>query len=213
MEEWRDIPGYEGIYQVSNLGRVRSLDRKVHHWKGGFSLIKGRILTPNKQNTKGYYRVKLDNKYRAVHRLVAMAFIPNPDNLPQVNHKDENKLNNNVNNLEWCDNKYNTNYGTSIQRQIDTKLVKGIVKYPELSGLPHKEYCKKWKEITGYNHPHTNLKVIGTKDGIDYEFKDTYIAAQIVHPENTKAAAKSINAAIQKRRSKTAYGFIWRYAK
>ena len=112
MEEWRDIKGYEGLYKVSNLGRIKSLNY------GG---CKGRegILKPIIDNG-GYCRIFLykNNKKRKfiVHRLVAQAFIPNPNNLPQVNHKDENKANNCVNNLEWCDCKYNQNYGTRNKR-------------------------------------------------------------------------------------------------
>ena len=115
-EEWRDIEGYEGLYQVSNLGRVRSLNCRGH--KGCIG-----ILTP-RLDGKGYEMVALYKEGKArntkVHRLVAQAFIPNPNNLPQVNHKDENKTNNNVKNLEWCTNKYNLNYGTRNKRAAKT---------------------------------------------------------------------------------------------
>lgn len=101
MEIWKDIKGYEGLYQVSNQGRVRSLYKGV------------RILKT--RNNKGYLRVALykENKYKhiSIHRLVAEAFLPNPKNLPQVNHKSEIKTDNRVENLEWCDSKYNDNYG------------------------------------------------------------------------------------------------------
>lgn len=103
-EIWKDIKGYEGLYQVSNLGRVKSFPRKGTHTKREHILIVGK-------NHKGYFQVKLTKKCKAktisVHRLVAEAFIPNPDNLPQINHKDGNKDNNCVNNLEWCTNEYN----------------------------------------------------------------------------------------------------------
>lgn len=115
MEQWRDIIGYEGLYQVSDLGRVKSL-------KFG----KERVLVGRK-NRGGYICVDLykDRKGKTctVHRLVAEAFIPNPDNLPEVNHRDEDKTNNttfddgNGGNLEWCDNRYNINYGTGIERR------------------------------------------------------------------------------------------------
>lgn len=114
MEEiWKDIEGYEGLYQVSNFGRVKSLGRFKKN-----NQIKEKILKP-RINSSGYKQVSLYNKFQktySVHRLVAKAFIPNPDNLPQVNHKDENKLNNHVNNLEWCNSKYNNNYGTHNKR-------------------------------------------------------------------------------------------------
>ena len=99
-EKWKDIKSYEGIYQVSNLGRVRSFAKSYDP----------HIMTPM-PNQKGYMRIFLINgtkhKWLRVHRLVAMAFIPNPNNLPQVNHKDGNKLNNCVDNLEWVTNQEN----------------------------------------------------------------------------------------------------------
>ena len=106
MEEiWKDIEGYEGLYQISTLGRVRSL-RKFDELNNIF------VMKPNASNR--YYKISLSKngktKYFFVHRLVAQAFIPNPDNLSLVNHKDCNKLNNCVSNLEWCDYKYNNNY-------------------------------------------------------------------------------------------------------
>ena len=108
MEEWKDIKGYEGIYQISNKGRVKSL--------GNNKTKKEKILRPRKIN--GYFSVRLCKKGEKpkefnIHRLVAEHFIPNPDNLPVVNHKDENKLNNNVENLEWCTVAYNVNYSVN----------------------------------------------------------------------------------------------------
>lgn len=110
-EEWRDIPNYEGLYQVSNLGRVKSLN--YNHTK------QEKIL--KQANNKGYLYVLLYNQKKRtlhkIHRLVATAFIPNPNNLPFINHKDENPLNNRADNLEWCTAAYNSNYGTNIQRR------------------------------------------------------------------------------------------------
>lgn len=110
-EIWKDIVGYGGTYQVSSLGRVRS----VSHVDSLGRVHTGKILSPQ-HRTKNYLSVKLSynncGKSHNIHRLVAEAFIPNPNCLPQVNHKDENKENNAADNLEWCDSKYNINYGT-----------------------------------------------------------------------------------------------------
>ena len=119
VEEWRDIAGYEGLYQVSNLARVRSVDRIINAVLRGTTYtrnIKGRVLRQRKIY-RGYCAITLKNKSLFIHRIVAEAFVPNPDNLPEINHKDENKLNNRADNLEWCDRPYNVNYGTGIQRR------------------------------------------------------------------------------------------------
>lgn len=119
-EIWKDVEGYEGLYQVSNLGRIRSLDRVV--------IVKGKIMSPINRN--GYSRIRLNKDGKgqnfAIHRLVASAFLPNPENLPEVNHKNEIKSDNNVENLEWCSTKYNCNYGTKVKRQVE-KISKGVL--------------------------------------------------------------------------------------
>lgn len=113
-EFWKDIENFEGKYQVSNKGRIKSLPRDVLCSNGKVLPVKEHILKP-KVTINGYLMVvlRLNNKsyYRNIHRLVAQAFIPNPDNLPEVNHIDEDKTNNKVDNLEWCTSKYNSNYG------------------------------------------------------------------------------------------------------
>lgn len=112
-EIWKDIGGYEGHYQVSNHGRIRSLNRITSDGKR----IVGRVIRLRKDSKKRYMLVSLNKDgVRAtclVHRIVAKTFIPNIDNLPCVNHKDETQDNNRVANLEWCTHKYNSNYGTS----------------------------------------------------------------------------------------------------
>ena len=110
MEEWKDVIGYEGFYQVSNTGKVKSL-------------IKNRILNERKQDN-GYVSVMLYKdrcaKFHSIHRIVAEAFLENKDNKPFVNHKDENKRNNHVENLEWCTRKHNMNCGT-INKRLSEK--------------------------------------------------------------------------------------------
>ena len=133
MEEiWKTIEGFEGLYEVSNLGRVRSLDRVRKAGYGSTANVKGKILTPHCLNGRKYYIVTLCRnevgKHYLIHRLVATAFIDNPYNLPAVNHKDENPSNNNVSNLEWCDRKYNVNYGTARDR-ISRTRGKVVVQY------------------------------------------------------------------------------------
>ena len=120
IEIWKAVKGYEGFYEVSNFGNVRSLDRVIKSKHNGTTLRKGRILIPFYEEKKGYYQISLTKdrkakKYR-VHRLVAVAFLENPFNYTDVNHKDEDKTNNNVDNLEWCTRKYNNNYGTKPER-------------------------------------------------------------------------------------------------
>jgi hypothetical protein len=105
MEIWRDVEGYDGKYQVSNLGNVRSVDRTFSNSCGVMVTRKGIMLNPI-QNRCGYMKVTMHKEGKVntevIHRLVAVAFVPNPNNLPQVNHKDGNKRNNDVSNLEWC---------------------------------------------------------------------------------------------------------------
>ena len=129
MEEWKDIKGYEGLYKVSSYGRVVSLN---YHRLGI-----PKLLTQHK-NHRGYLYVDLwkgnKGKKYLVHRLVAQAFLSNLNNLTEVNHKDENKENNRIENLEWCSPYYNYNYGTGKIRSI-TKRRKAVIGISKDSGL------------------------------------------------------------------------------
>ena len=125
-EVWKDIKDYEGLYQVSNLGRIKSLSR-FHYtgWGKNKGYIKKEKILTQTLLSIGYYIVTLckngESKKMFVHRLVAQAFLDNLNNFPCINHKDENKLNNNVNNLEWCSIKYNVNYGNCITKRANSK--------------------------------------------------------------------------------------------
>ena len=123
-EIWKDIKGYEGLYQVSNMGRVKSLERTVSGKNGRKFPIKELILKPQ-TNDCGYLRVYLCNsrgkKKFSVHRLVCEAFHENPENKPCVNHIDEDKTNNTASNLEWCTHKENNNQGTRLARIAKTQ--------------------------------------------------------------------------------------------
>ena len=140
IEEWRPIVGFEGLYEVSNTGQVRN--------------CRGKLLRPG-LNHNGYLKCVLCKKGKTktiyIHRLVAQAFLSNPDNLPQVNHKDEDKTNNSVDNLEWCGAKYNVNYGCAQDKRVKTNIINGRFKYSGQKSVEYnkertKEYKKKYRE-------------------------------------------------------------------
>ena len=106
-EEWKVIEGYDFAYRVSNFGMVEGTRGFMKPYDNGY----GYLVVDLKANGK--------RKHKKIHRLVAEAFIPNPDNLPEVNHKDENKYNNSVDNLEWCNSSYNKTYGTGRERRSE----------------------------------------------------------------------------------------------
>ena len=139
MEIWKDIKNYEGLYQVSNLGRIKSLPKKTTN-----QYSKEKILKP--YGAKGdYYRIILTknkvHKIHYVHRIVAEAFLSKSSDKLVVNHKDENKQNNNANNLEWCTPYYNQVYGTKNKRSGQNRGIK-IIQY-DLEG----NFIKEWNSI------------------------------------------------------------------
>lgn len=156
-EVWMPVNGFESLYEVSNMGRVRSLPRKT---------TRGKILSPS-IDKDGYYRVNLvdgeRSKTYSIHRLVAQAFIENVANLPIVNHKDENKQNNRADNLEYCTVKYNTNYnGSAIKRGATQR--RAINQYDSRGNL-----VAKWsgaveiERCLGYRHCNISLVCQGKR--------------------------------------------------
>ena len=118
MEVWKAIPGFNGHYEASNQGRIKAVSRLITDSLGRSRTVKEKILSPFVLNS-GYQGISIQNKNYLVHRLVASAFIPNHEGKPQVNHKDENKLNNRIENLEWMTREENEHYGTAIQRRAE----------------------------------------------------------------------------------------------
>lgn len=163
-EIWEDIPEYTGMYQASNLGRIRSMDRKITQLANGgktqFTYIKkGRILAQNIQNG-GYFVVSISanakRKICTVHRLVASAFIENPNNYRDVNHKDGNKKNNNIENLEWVEHSENIKHS---YRELKQKRHNKPIRCIE-TGVVYSS-CKEASDKTGINKCSINHAING----------------------------------------------------
>lgn len=180
MEEvWKDIAGYEGLYQVSNLGNVRSLN-----WRNT-KLTKNLWLKPH---NKGYLQVELakngTKKSFVVHRLVASAFLENPFGYEEVNHKDEDKRNNNVENLEWCNRSYNVLYSIKNRKNVANR--KYFVRKGKNADLKVQQISKDGTVVKTWNNSREIFLVTGMSDW-------------------------SISECCRGKR-KTAYGYFWRYA-
>ena len=188
IEEWRDIRGYEGVYQISSLGRIRSLDRYVDD-KGHKRFVKGKILKPSKHKNNYEYVVLYDRKHRMIHRLVAETFIDNIDNKRTVNHINGDKSDNRVINLEWCTHKENINKAWDL----------GLYKISDLQRQKGKERgknnCKKIIQMDLQNN------VIKVWDSLTEASKTLNISLGTIG-----------NCARGLTSYKTAAGYKWRYA-
>jgi hypothetical protein len=193
-EEWRDVIGYEGYYMVSSFGRILSLPRIINNHTG-YRVSKHRILSP-RLNSGGYYQVAFcinkTLKQPHIHKLVAEAFIPNPNNYPQVDHIDCNKRNNTVANLKWCTQSMNMNNPIT-KEYIDSKRL---------------EFCREewYIETQRYSQPHS-------KCVLQYSLNGDLIARWRTISE----AARSIGASVQAISRccngvvKTSMNYIWKF--
>ena len=155
---WKDIPGYEGLYQVSNVGEIKSL----RGWNGRGYVHREKILSKT-MTTTGYYKVELTKdgirKSLKVHRLVAYAFIPRTEGKPYINHKDGNPLNNVVDNLEWCTQKENVNHALNIGLKKQFKISEYELRAMYEGGMSAKDIAqqKQTSRMVIYN----NMKKYG----------------------------------------------------
>lgn len=186
-EIWKPYSGYEGLYEVSNTGKCRSVEHTVTRIVNGgvrVSPYKGKILKKH-ISKNGYVMISLSKNgkvsHKTLHRMVAETFIPNPNNYRCINHKDENKENNIVENLEWCTNKYNSNWGTNPQRT----------------------------SVRQNNKPSRHRKV--SQFTLDGKFVKTFYAASHAQKELGVDASRVISCCRGKKGSFSAGGFKWKY--
>ena len=187
-EIWKSVPGYEGYYEASTLGNIKSVTREVNNSVGTF-IKPSVILKPSMQNN-GYYRVVLTkdkkHKYMLVHRIVALTFIDNPLNKPIVNHKDEDKHNNCVDNLEWFTKKENNNYNNR-QYKIAAKN--------KSNGVYEQNAIKNRKPVLAVpvDPSKETITLKSVTDGKNYGFITSEISA------------------VARGRKKTHYGYVFSY--
>ena len=201
MEEkeiWKDIEGYKGYYMVSNLGRVKSVERTVLDNRGCYRTIPGKILKPS-NNGKGYLFVTLRkdcrSKWYYVHQLVAQAFLENPLGYKELNHKNEEKSDNNVNNLEWCSRSYNLSYNGRAKK-AGKKAGKKVSEKLRGRKLSEEHIKKMSKQVIGINKA----------SGLVVKYSSTKEAERMtgIHHSNISACCKG--------KYKSAGGFVWYYA-
>lgn len=198
QEVWKDIVGYEGIYQISNTGKVKRLAGSC------YTAHTDRIVTATNNGT-GYFKVVLSKnntkKQFLVHRLVAQVFIPNPNNYEFVNHKDENKKNNNVENLEWCTKSYNSIYYLNFDPKRKQEYGKRFAgKSPMIKRVPRKYFHKVIQKAKDGNtiEVYENLSQASIKTGIKIG-------------DITRACRA--NSESERKRDHTSKGYIWEFAR